>query len=232
MARYWMALGLALWVAGCGGGNGLGPGEARKREDKVKDTLPVAWSHYQSGNYQAAIDAFTQTLDKADQLESVDGTRNQIKAEAQNGIGWAFFRMQNLDDALSSFRQATQLDRRTVDAWVGWAGVALAQRRYGEAIQYASQALEIDPNYSTADRQDEQSRNLSHDQYDQRHVRLLLAASYFQLGRYSAQDRPDPNNAAAQLQRVAAGFRFRDPGQLLEGIALQARLLQEGNSEP
>ncbi|MBM3280995.1 MAG: hypothetical protein FJY95_23400, partial [Candidatus Handelsmanbacteria bacterium] len=48
MARYWMALGLALWVAGCGGGNGLGPGEARKREDKVKDTLPVAWSHYQS----------------------------------------------------------------------------------------------------------------------------------------------------------------------------------------
>lgn len=226
MHKHWLVLGLAMWIAGCGGGNGLGPGEARKREDRVKDRLPVNWKDYRTGDYQSAIDAFTQTLEKADQLESVDGTRNQIKAEAQNGIGWAFFRMQDLDNAFAAFRQATQLDRRNADAWVGWAGVALAQRRYNDAIQYASQALEIDPNYTTADRTDDRNRDLAHDGYDQRHVRLVMAEAFFQLGRYSAVDRPDPNNAAAQLRLVDPSFRFRDPGLLLEGIAQQAELLQ------
>lgn len=232
MARYWLLLGLALCGTGCGGGNGLGPGEARKREDQVKERLPLSWKDYREGDYQAAIDAFTQTLEKADQLETVDGTKNQIKGEAQNGIGWTFFRMQDLENAFSAFRQATQLDRRNADAWVGWAGVALAQRRYNDAIQYASQALEIDPNYSTAGRQDDRSRNLAHDLYDQRHVRLVMAEAFFQLGRYSAVDRPDPNNAAAQLRLVDASFRFRDPGLLLEGIAQQAQLLQESTSQP
>ncbi len=232
MSRYWLMFCLALWGAGCGGGNGLGPGESRKREDKVKDAIPLNWKDYREGNYQTAIDAFTETLVKADQLETVDGTKNQIKGEAHNGIGWAFFRMQDLDNAFSSFRQATQLDRRNTDAWVGWAGVALAQRRYNEAVQYASQALEIDPNYSTGGRQDTQNRSLAHDQFDQRHVRLVLAEAYFQLGRYSAVDRPDPNNAAAQLRLVDSSFRFRDPGLLLEGIAQQAQLLQESTTQP
>ncbi|MCC7262523.1 MAG: tetratricopeptide repeat protein [Candidatus Latescibacteria bacterium] len=231
MIRYCLMLGLALCSAGCGGGNGLGPGEARKQEDKVKDRLPLNWADYRAGDYQSAIDAFTQTLEKADQLESVDGTKNQIKGEAQDGIGWTFFKMQDLDNAFSAFRQATQLDRRNADAWVGWAGVALAQRRYNDAIQYASQALEIDPNYSTAERKDLRNRDLGHDEYDQRHVRMVMAEAFFQLGRYSAVDRPDPNNAAAQLRLVDPSFRFRDPGLLLEGIAQQAALLQGASAQ-
>jgi tetratricopeptide (TPR) repeat protein len=232
MKSYWLLVGVALWCSACGGGNGLGPGEARKREDRVKERLPLSWKDYREGNFQAAIDAFTETLAKADQLEGVDGVKNQVKSEAQNGIGWTFFRMQDLDNAYSSFRQATQLDRRNADAWVGWAGVALAQRRYNDAIQYAGQALEIEPDYTTADRQDERSRDLAHDQYDQRHVHLVMAEAYFQLGRYNAADRPDPNNATAQLRLIDPSFRFRDPGQLLEGIAQQALLLQDETTLP
>jgi tetratricopeptide (TPR) repeat protein len=227
-----LLVGAALWCSACGGGNGLGPGEARKREDKVKERLPFSWDHYREGNYQGAVDAFTETLEKADQLEGVDGTKSQIKSEAQNGIGWTFFRMQSLDDSYSAFRQATQLDRRNADAWVGWAGVALAQRRYGEAVQYANQALEIEPDYTTDNRQDERNRDLAHDHYDQRHVRLVLAEAYFQLGRYSAVDRPDPNNATAQVRLIDPSFRFRDPGQLLEGIAQQALFLQDETALP
>jgi tetratricopeptide (TPR) repeat protein len=225
-------LGLALWCGACGGGNGLGPGEAKKREDRVKDQLPLSWQDYREGNFGEAIAAFTQTLEKADQLEAADGVKNQIKSEAQNGIGWTFFRTQDLENAHAAFRQATLFDRRNADAWAGWAGVALAQRRYNDAVQYAGQALEIDPDFATGSRQDEGTRDLAHDQYDQRHLRLVLAEAYFHLARYSAVDRPDPNNAAAQLKLVDPGYRYRDPGQLLEGIAQQALLLQDENSLP
>lgn len=232
MRSCFLLVGLALWCGACGGGNGLGPGEAKKREDRLKEQLPLSWQDYREGNYQGAIAAFIETLEKTDQLEAGDGVKNLIKSEAQNGIGWTYFRTQDLDNAHSAFRQATQLDRRNADAWVGWAGVALAQRRYNDAVQYASQALEIDPDYATADRLDEGSRDLAHDQYDQRHVRLVLAEAYFQLARYNAVDRPDPNNAAAQLRLVDPSYRFRDPGQLLEGIAQQALLLQDETSLP
>lgn len=223
--RYFCLL-LSAALLACGGGNGLGPGETRKREEKLKERLPVDWKDYRTGEYQAAIDAFTQTLEQADLLEGVEGIRNQVKSEAQNGIGWAFFRLQDLDNAYAAFRQATQLDRRNADAWAGWSGVTLAQRRYNEALQYAGQALEIDPNYVSAARQDDQGRDLTHDRYDQRHLRLVLAEAYFQLGRYSAIDRPDPNNAAAQLRLVNTAFRFRDPGQLLESLGQMALELQ------
>jgi hypothetical protein len=50
------------------------------------------------------------------------------------------------------------------------------------------------------------------------------------LGRYSAADRPDPNNAAAQMQllKVKGEFRFQDPGQLLEVMSQAALDLQQG----
>ncbi|MBI2505582.1 MAG: tetratricopeptide repeat protein [Candidatus Latescibacteria bacterium] len=228
----WLLLGIALLGVACGGGNGLGPGEARKREDALKERLPLDWKAYREGDFQGAIATFTETLEKADLLEGAEGVKNQVKSEAQNGIGWTFFRMQDLDNAYSAFRQATQLDRRNADAWVGWAGIALAQRRYNDAVQYANQALEVDPDYTTENRQDERGRNLAHDVYDQRHVRLVLAEAYFQLGRYSAADRPDPNNATAQLRLVDSSYRFRDPGQLLEGIAQNALLLQDESALP
>lgn len=232
MRRYWLLVGLALLCSACGGGNGLGPGEARKREDQLKERLPLNWKNYKTGDFQGAIAAFTETLEKADLLEGADGVKNAVKSEAQDGIGWSFFRLQDLDNASSSFKQATQLDRRNADAWVGWAGVVLAQRRYNDAIQYANQALEVDPNYTTANRLDDRGNNLAHDVYDQRHVRLVLAESYFQLGRYSAADRPDPNNAAAQLRLVDSSYRFRDPGQLLEGIAQNTLKLKDENALP
>lgn len=232
MRNFLLMLVAALLCGACGGGNGLGPGEAKKREEKLKERLPLDWKEYRTGGYQAAIDAFTETLEQADLLEGVEGVESQVKSEAQNGIGWAFFRLQDLDNAYAAFRLATQFDRRNIDAWAGWAGVVLAQRRYNEALQYAGQALEIDPNYASAARQDDQGRDLKHDQFDYRHVRLVLAESYFQLGRYSAADRPDPNNAAAQLRLISPAFRFKDPGQLLESIGQKALELQGEISSP
>lgn len=222
--------GLVLVLAGCGGGNGLGPKDLKKQEDKVRDRLPLDWEKYNQRDYQGAIASFSRTLELAELLEEQPGVQNQIKAEAYDGLGWSFFRRQELSSAEDAFRRATALDRLNTDAWVGWAGVALAQRQYGDVAQFCSQALENDLQYNSAFRTDAESRNLGHDRFDVRHVRIMLAEAYFQLGRYSAKERSDPNNAAAQLRLVKSDFRYRDPGQLLQGISQAALELKTETS--
>jgi len=220
-------LALAFALSACGGGTGLGPGEIRKREDKLKDRLTIDWNQYNQGQYEDSIEAFSQTLQQADVIEGVEAVRNQVKAEAHSGIGWTLLRMQDLEDAAQSFGLATQLDRANADAWVGWAGAALAQGRYSDVVQYANQALEVDTDYNSGTRLDSEGRVLAHDYVDERHVRLMLAEAYFQLGRYSPLDRPDPLNATAQLRLIRPSYKYKDPGQLLQAISEVAIELQE-----
>jgi tetratricopeptide (TPR) repeat protein len=210
---------VAMAFAGCGGGSGIGPEALLKQEKKLRDRLPIDWVSYNSGDYPAAIDFFAKTLEQADTYEGSEAILNEIKSEAHNGIGWAFFRQQDLEGSWNSFQQATRLNRRNADAWTGWAGVALASRRYNDAAQFATQALESSADYNSAFRLDEGKRELGHDRFDQRHVRLMLAEAYFQLGRYSVVDRADPHNAAAQVSLLAGSFNFRDPGQLLQEMS-------------
>lgn len=211
----------------CGGGSGIGPGEIKKREEQLKDRLPMDWTQYNEGDLESAIDFFTATLIEADGLEGVDAVKNEVKSEAQNGIGWSFMTMQDLDAAELAFDIATTLDRRNADAWVGRAGVSLAQGDYADVVQYSIDALEAEPDYDSASRVDSQGRQLGHDDLDERHVRLMLSEAYVHLGRYSAVDRPDPNNAAAQLKLVNRNYRFSNPGQLLDSLSVAAINLQE-----
>jgi tetratricopeptide (TPR) repeat protein len=217
---------VGLGLSACGGGNGIGPDEIRKRENALRDKLPVSWDLYNATRYSEAIDAFTNILQDADNVEGIDNVRNEIKAEAQDGIGWSFFRLQRLEEAALAFEQATRLDRDNADAWVGGSGVALARKDYGRAVQFATQAMEIDPTYSSATRADGDGRLLTHDDFDVRQLRILLAEAYFQRGLYSAFDRADPNNSAAQLRFLDGTFRFSDPGQLLDSISQAAAGLQ------
>ena len=209
---------VCLLVVACGGGSGIGPNEIFEQEANLRDRLPTDWAHYQNAEYATAIEFFTETLENASTFDGSESILNEIKSEAHNGIGWAFFRLQDLDAASSAFQQATKLNRRNQDAWAGHAGVALARGKYNDAAQYALQNLSINMDYNSGLRADAQNRILGHDNFDSRHVRLILAESYFQLGRYSAQDRPDPNNAAAQLRLIKGDFTFVDAGQLLNEL--------------
>lgn len=220
LRRIGLPVALAIGLVACGGGTGIGPGEIQKREDRLRDRLPIDWTGYNDTDYAGAIEFFANTLEAADSLEEVElGVINQVKAEAHDGIGWAYIRLQDLQAAATAFGLATKLDRTNADAWVGWAGVSLALRNYADVLQYGNQALEMDPDYNSATRVDHAGRVLGHDQLDERHVRLMLAEAYFQRGLYSAIDRADPNNAAAQIRLIDREFRFRDPGHLLEKIS-------------
>ena len=218
---------LALTLVGCGGGSGLGPGGVKKQEDKLKEELPTDWDAYNSGDFAGAIEVFEETLRQADASEAVESVKNQVKSEAHNGIGWAFIQGQDLESAAQAFAQATRLDRRNADAWVGWAGVSLALQNFADVVQFAATSLELDPEYNSGTRGDDDGRLLSHDGVDARHVRLMLAEAYFQLGRYTAAEWADPGNATAQLRLVRSGFRFQDPGQLLKTLSQVSIELQD-----
>jgi len=210
---------VALTFVGCGGGSGIGPEALMEQENKLRNRLPIDWVSYNTGDYQAAIDVFAETLEQAETFEGSEAVLNEIKSEAHNGIAWAFFKQQDLESAWNSFQQATRLNRRNPDAWAGWAGLALATQRYYDAAQFAIQSIESDSDYNSAFRLDVGKRELGHDSFDTRHVRLILAQAYFQLGRYSAMDRADPNNAAAQVRLLQGVFNFSDPGRLLQEMS-------------
>ena len=211
----------------CGGDSGTGPDEIKESEERLKRRLPIDWTQYNDGDLERAINFFTATLDVADGLEGVEAVRNEVKAEAQNGIGWSFMSQQQLDDAERAFSIATTLNRRNADAWVGWTGVSLAQRDFGDVVQFAKQALEAEPDYDSATRVDSDGRSLGHDDFDVRHVRLMLSEAYFHLGRYSVRDQRDPDNAAAQLSLVNRSYRFQSPGQLLDSLSVAVLSLQK-----
>ncbi|MEW6752664.1 MAG: tetratricopeptide repeat protein [Candidatus Latescibacterota bacterium] len=226
-----LLLGAALALPACGGGNGMGPKALKRQEDRLRDRLPLDWEDYNGGALEQAIARFTETLDQAAQAQLEPGVGNRVRAEAFSGIGWSFFRLQDLESASSAFGQATALDRQNADAWVGWAGVCLAQRRYSDVVQFCLTALETDSDYSSAFRTDSAQRDLGHDLVEVRHVRLMLAEAYFQLGRYSAAQRADPYNAAAQVRLIQPDYRYRDPGQLVQAISqisLALRTAEQG----
>lgn len=218
---------LAFAFAGCGGGSGIGPQEMQKQETKLRDRLPIDWVDYNTGDYQGAIEMFAKTLEQAETFTGSEATLNEIKSEAHNGIAWSFFRLQDLESAWNSFQQATRLNRSNPDAWAGWAGVALASGLHKDAVQFAIQALEADPDYNSGFRSDEGNHGLGHDQFDDRHIRLMLAEAYFHLGRYSAIDRADPHNAAAQMRLLKGSFTFEDPGQLIQEMSKVTLELQQ-----
>lgn len=222
-----LAATVGVALTACGGGTGLGPGEIEKREDRLRDRLLIDWASYVAGDYQGSIDSFTKTLEQADVVEGVEGVKTLVKAEAQNGIGWNYLRLQDLDAAAQAFEVASRLDRNNADIWVGWAGVALAMREYADVLQFSNQALDLEPDYTSGARIDADGRDFSHDDVDERHVHLMLAEAYFQLGRYSAIDRPDPQNAAAQVRLIKSDYRYQDPGQLLEALSHISIDLQE-----
>ena len=114
-----------------------------------------------------------------------------------------------------------------MDAWVGRAGVALALGQYADVLSYTNIALETDADYNSATRIDAAGRFLGHDSVDERHVRLMLAEAYFHLGRYSAIDRADPHNAAAQMRLLEGSFAFEDPGQLIQEMSKVTLELQQ-----
>ncbi len=197
-----------LLAAGCGGGTGVGT--ASDRDQQISSE---AWLAYRSGNYAKADSTFREAL-----------SVNPGLSDALNGRGWANFslagrepdptrRTNNLNTALDNFSRAVKEDSKNADAWAGLAGVELASDNYQKAVDAASQAIRLDPNFFS-----------SHDNFNIRELRVILATGYFFMGKFSSAEVPDPNNAAAQVTLLDRNFLYTTPSDLIFRIQeLQTR---------
>lgn len=197
-----------LAAAGCGGGTGVGT--ASDRDQQISSE---AWIAYRAGSYAKADSTFREAL-----------SVNPNLTDALNGRGWSNFsqasresdtnrRTDYLNTARENFSRAVTAAPNNADAWVGLAGVELASDNYQKAVDAASQALRLDPNYFSP-----------HDNFNFREIRIILATGYFFLGKFSAGEAADPNNAASQVTLLDRAFQYTTPVELILRIQeLQTR---------
>lgn len=136
------------------------------------------WAAFEQKNYGQAAALFTQATEK-----------NNVYADAYNGLGWTYARLDSMSRAAHYFDIALGLNFSFIDAFAGRSFVSLALGEYRDAIDAVDRVQDIGPPFY-AFRHD---ANISLDD-----LLLVKAQSCFMLGQYTeAQtlvDHLDPAN--------------------------------------
>ncbi len=164
------ALALAF---GCGSNDGVGP------QLTESEGIAFGWQAFEGGNFARAESFFLAAV-----------RANGRSVEANTGLGWARAYSGDLDLAAASFEKAAMLDLAGADARAGLAAVRLAGRELQKAIDRATEALALAPEWTFDHRAGVDAQDLH----------LILAQAYALQGeaRYAAAqmelDRLDPQN--------------------------------------
>lgn len=161
------------------------------------------WTLFETGEYELARSKFEEAL-------ALDGEF----ADADNGLGWTWLRLDSLEVAVSSFDAALDKGLTSADPY---AGQAVAYRDLEpvdleSAVAAADSALGRHVRYEFA-----------HDRaFDWRDLRLILAQSYFGLQRYA--------QASAQVDSL--GGRVPEPNseRFVEELLLEIEKLGDAIS--
>jgi len=147
----------------------------------------AGWVAFGQKNYTGAAALFRQAIGK-----------NDIYADAYNGLGWTYLKLDSTTLALEYFDIAIGVNPSLIDGYAGHAFVALALGRYREAIgavQHIQDAgltfyvFRHDPTISIND------------------LLLVKAQSLFLLGEYgSAQDVIDKLDPSNRLDPTSPGY--------------------------
>ncbi len=159
-----MILGLisvGLICYGCGGGGG-GP------SDTAESLTADGWALFEQGKYDEAIEKFGEALELDDTY-----------ADAYNGLGWSYAKLDQLSDALSAFADCISNGMDTADPYAGQAPVYRDYdhaNHFENAISAATMALSKDRRYV-----------FSHETtFDWHDLMIILAQSYFGLSNYTS----------------------------------------------
>jgi|GEM_PF-792579 len=124
-----------------------------------------AWAEFGSENYDGSISVFREAAD-------ID----PLRQDAHLGLGWCYAMMDQMEDAVYNFNVAIVKQSDSPDGHASVAFVYLAQNRYEDAIPAAERAISLGgEEYVFEWMVEVQTRNL----------RLLLAESYYALGKYA-----------------------------------------------
>ena len=171
---------LAAGLPGCGD-NGSGP----SGDDGL---ITQAWAKFEGGQFEAALSTF----------EEAAGGEGE-RAEAYNGMGWCYMKIDSLQAGLDAFDQALSEGLSSADPRAGKALIYrdITPADFQNAIDWAYEALRKDAHYV-----------FSHDtSLDWKDLRLVRAQSYFALARYlSAKFEIDILNPENHLNPGSATF--------------------------
>ncbi|MFH1220253.1 MAG: tetratricopeptide repeat protein [Candidatus Eisenbacteria bacterium] len=147
-------------LVGCGGGGGGGP------SDTAESLTADGWELYEAGNYTGAIAKFTQ----ATELDA-------DYADAYNGLGWTYGKLDSLAKAISNFDLCISKGMTTADPYAGRAPAYrdLDPPQFSSAITSATTALTKDSDYEFEHNED----------FDWHDLCLIKAQCHFALKEYS-----------------------------------------------
>jgi tetratricopeptide (TPR) repeat protein len=178
----YIAVIICLGLIGCGKDNGQAP--------QVTASMLTAdgWTDFEAGLIEEAMADFEQALAK-----------DAAYGEAYNGIAWCYLRTDLLEQALANFDEAIATGVTHADPHAGKAIIYrdLEPVDFNLAIEWASEALFIDPGYV-----------FEHDNtLDWHDLRLILAHCFIALKDYGkAKVQVDFLNAANTLDPQSATF--------------------------
>lgn len=143
---------------GCGGDGDTGPGAT------AASRTSEGWALFESGDYTGAIGKFNEAV-------SLDDTY----ADAYNGLGWSFAKLDSLERSLTNFATCIA-NGMSGDPHAGRAPVYrdVDPPEFANAVSTATTALSLDRRYE-----------FEHDgTFDWRDLHLIMAQSNFGLGHY------------------------------------------------
>ncbi len=153
---------IGLVVYGCGGGGGGGP-------TKTAESLTVdGWALFEQGKYEEAIDKFGEALEL-----------DETYADAYNGLGWSYAKLDELSDALAAFADCIANGMDEADPYAGQAPVYRDfddSNHFQNAISSATTALSKERRYIF-------SHYTSFDWHD---LMIIIAQSYYGLSEYTS----------------------------------------------
>jgi len=97
------------------------------------DLTEDGWSVFESGDYVSARSFFLDAIDADDRY-----------ADAYNGLGWCYARLDNITKSISNFKTAINKDAGLLDSY---AGLAIVDNNYGNAVSRAATVINTAPNY-------------------------------------------------------------------------------------
>ncbi len=104
-------------------------------ENSVRETLKQGWDKIKTGDTEAAINFFRQTL-----------TLNPETSQAWYGLGLALHDQKKIGAAEVCYQQSLQRDPELTAAWNALGDIEIGRQGYSQAIDFYQKALTIAPN--------------------------------------------------------------------------------------
>jgi tetratricopeptide (TPR) repeat protein len=156
-----------IWLPTSCGNNGGTQGPPVPDRDEAIVLTNEGWAYFESGTYDSAKTRFEEAI-----------TADPSYADAHNGLGWSELFLglppsnEPIDGAIAAFQDAITNGIYAADPQVGLAIAYQSEGDDSSAVQYAQDALDLEPTYSFRHR----------NSINYLDIHLVLAQSYFGLG--------------------------------------------------